>query len=52
MLIMDKLFNFVANRDFELEQKLTLEIAYEDKDEWDADRDNFNVSIQLEIIEE
>ena len=51
MLIMDKLFNFVANRDFELEQKLTLEIAYEDKEEWGADRDNLNVSIQLEVIE-
>jgi predicted lipase len=51
MLVMDKIFYFIANRDFELEQKLTLEIAYEDKEEWGVDRDSLNVSIQLEIIE-
>ncbi|MEL6941516.1 MAG: hypothetical protein AAFO82_02520 [Bacteroidota bacterium] len=49
---MNKIFSFVANRDFELEQKLTLEIGYEDKEEWGADRDNLNISIQLEMIEE
>jgi len=52
MLIMDEIFRFVLNRKFELEQKLTLEIGYEDKEEWGADRDNLNVSIQLEIIDQ
>lgn len=48
MSVMDKIFNFIITREFELQQKLTLEISYEDKDEFGTDRDNLNVSIQLE----
>ena len=50
MIAMDEIFSFLANRDFGLEQNLTLEIGYEDKEEWGAERDNLNVSIQLEIL--
>jgi len=52
MIAMNELFDFLANRDFGLNQKLTLEIAYEDKEEWGAERDNLNVSIQLDIVEQ
>jgi hypothetical protein len=52
MIAMDEIFNFVVDRDFEKEQLLTLDLRYEDKEEWGADRDNLNVSIQLEKLEE
>lgn len=50
MIAMNRIFNFVVDRDFETEQKLTLDLRYEDKDEWGGDRDNINVSIQLEKL--
>lgn len=52
MIAMNEIFSFLISREFELEQKLTLELGYEDKEEIGADRDNINVSIQLEILEE
>jgi len=51
MKFMDTILLNIVGRDFTLEQKLTLELAYEDKEEWDADRDNLNISIQLEIVD-
>jgi len=47
---MDAILLSLVNRDFALEQKLTLELAYDDKDEWGTDRDNLKVAIQLEIV--
>ena len=51
MKFMDTILLNIVDRDFALEQKLTLELAYEDKEEWGADRDNLNISIQLEIVD-
>ena len=50
MIAMNKIFEFVVDRDFEEEQKLTLDLRYEDKEEWGTDRDNLNISIQLEKL--
>lgn len=51
-IIMDKIFKLIVNRDFGLEQKLALEVSFEDKLEWDADSDELKVSIQLELEEQ
>lgn len=48
MIIMDEIFNFIVDRDFETQQKLTLELSYEDKEEFGSIRDILNMSIQLE----
>ncbi len=50
MTALNAIFEFVVTRNFAEEQKLSLELTYEDKYEWDADRDNLNVSIHLEIL--
>ncbi len=50
MIAMNRIFNYVVEREFEKEQKLTLDLRYEDKEEWGSDRDNLNVSIQLEKL--
>lgn len=52
MRIMDDIFDYVSNREFEQSQKMTLEIGYEDKEEWGTKTDNLNVSIQLEILQD
>jgi len=50
MIVMDEIFNFVVNRDFEKDQQLTLDLSFEDREEWGGDRDNLNMSIQLEKL--
>jgi len=48
MIAMDEIFNFVVARDFEKDQQLTLDLSFQDREEWGGDRDNLNMSIQLE----
>ncbi|TXF81699.1 hypothetical protein FUA23_21930 [Neolewinella aurantiaca] len=48
MIPLNTVFEFVRDRDFEQGQKLTLELRYEDKEEWGSNRDNLKVSIQVE----
>ena len=48
MTVMDKLFCFVANRDFATDQQLTLYIAYENHEDWYSDKDIINMSIRLD----
>lgn len=50
MIVMDEIFNFVVDRDFEKDQHLTLDLRFEDKEEWGAVRDNLNMSIQLKKL--
>ena len=49
MQFMNELLKEVATRNYAVEQELTLTLVYEDKYELGADRDNINVSMQLEI---
>ena len=49
MKFMNELLKEVTARDYALEQELALSLGYEDKEDWDADRDNLEISIQLEI---
>lgn len=48
MKFMTELLKEITTRDYALEQELTLSLGYEDKEDWDADRDNLEISIQLE----
>ena len=48
MVLMDKIVQQLVQRDFALNQKLTLEVGFEDKNEWGTDRDNINISIQFD----
>ena len=50
MIVMDEIFNFVVNRDFEKNQQLTLDLSFEYREEWGGYRDNLNISIQLEKL--
>jgi len=50
MIVMDEIFNFVVNRDFEKNQQLTLDLSFEYREEWGGYRDNLNMSIQLEKL--
>lgn len=50
MVAMDDIFNFIIDRGFETHQELTLDLSYEDKEEFGSARDNLNMSIQLEKL--
>ncbi len=45
----NELYKSVANRNFALNQEMTIEIALEDKREWYGDEDNLNLSTQLAL---
>jgi len=48
--LLDSVFRFLNGRNFEKEQRLALELFYEDEYVWRAIRDNLQVSIQLEKL--
>lgn len=52
MVLMNSIFEFMAKRDFELDQELSLDIEYQNKNEWGMDKDLLRVSVQLEKLDE
>ena len=50
MAVMDDIFSFVVDRDFETRQRLTLELSFEDKEGFETVSDNLNMSVHLKKI--
>jgi hypothetical protein len=50
--VIDTIYREVHNRNYALDQELSIELLYEDKEEWGLDFDALNLSIQVEKKEE